>query len=434
MFEQDAPANLSPYTHKAKVRPEKRDEDLQQARQPQHQTSKTGGKKRPGALNAVPVVPRGMELVESAVKRASRVGPTKGIKNEGAKARNMVAKQLDSLTKELTVPLGRWIKGFPVPSALHPFEIALLELTLGDGRYEKTIGRVNSLRKKLLEVGKGHAARAAKAGSKYDCMLCRDEGFAEMETIYRKDMNAVDSLKNMAKDLRMLPVVEPEVPTLVLVGAPNVGKSSLVRMLSSGQPDVQNYPFTTRGIQLGHFFVDSERHVVTDTPGLLNREEDERNAMERLTIASIEHLPTCVVFVMDLTGLCGTSFKDQLAIREHLKDRFPNRPWMDVLSKGDLLPANPSGSVAPTPSISSASKLGASPLTTQEMVAPPPGSVYDIEDPSALLAAVTCAAEVTPHALKVSIVTEEGIEQLKYAVLDLLRNQVSLQQESELAM
>lgn len=63
---------------------------------------------------------------------------------------------------------------------------------------------------------------------------------------------------------------------------------------------------------------------VTDTPGLLNREEDERNAMERLTIASIEHLPTCVVFVMDLTGLCGTSFKDQLAIREHLKDRFPS--------------------------------------------------------------------------------------------------------------
>lgn len=35
---------------------------------------------------------------------------------------------------------------------------------------------------------------------------------------------------------------------------------------------------------------------------------------------------------------------------------------------------------------------------------------------------------------QVSIVTEEGIEQLKYAVLDLLRNQVSLQQESELAM
>lgn len=40
-----------------------------------------------------------------------------------------------------------------------------------------------------------------------------------METIYRKDMNAVDSLKNMAKDLRMLPVVEPEVRASVAATA-----------------------------------------------------------------------------------------------------------------------------------------------------------------------------------------------------------------------
>ena len=31
------------------------------------------------------------------------------------------------------VPLGRWVKGFPNPGALHPFEVALLELTQGDG-------------------------------------------------------------------------------------------------------------------------------------------------------------------------------------------------------------------------------------------------------------------------------------------------------------
>ena len=66
------------------------------------------------------------------------------------------------------VPLGRRVEGFPNPGALHPFEVALLELTLGGGRYEKTMNRVNSLRKRLLEVGKGHAARVSKAGSKYE--------------------------------------------------------------------------------------------------------------------------------------------------------------------------------------------------------------------------------------------------------------------------
>lgn len=46
------------------------------------------------------------------------------------------------------------------------------------------------------------------------------------------------------------------------MGAPNVGKSSLVQLLSSGLPEVQNYPFTTRSIKMGHFYVDGRRHQV----------------------------------------------------------------------------------------------------------------------------------------------------------------------------
>lgn len=37
--------------------------------------------------------------------------------------------------------------------------------------------------------------------------------------------------------------------------------------------------------------------------------------MERLTLASLQHLPTAVLFVADLTGECGTSVADQWRIR-----------------------------------------------------------------------------------------------------------------------
>ena len=107
-----------------------------------------------------------------------------------------------------------------------------------------------------------------------------------------------------------MPVVDPEKPTLCLVGAPNVGKSSLVRVLSTGKPEVCNYPFTTRGILMGHISFNYDRFQVADTLGLLARKDDDRNNLEKLTIVVLSHLPTAVLFVHDLTGECGTSPSD----------------------------------------------------------------------------------------------------------------------------
>ena len=138
-----------------------------------------------------------------------------------------------------------------------------------------------------MQVGDADAARTFMAQG---CLF---------HLIMTNCMHAVDELKDVAKSLRRLPVVEPELPTVsafegrgsctssmrptgghstlsilistqslahwqvALVGAPNVGKSSLVQLLSSGLPEVQNYPFTTRSIKMGHFYVDSRRHQVT---------------------------------------------------------------------------------------------------------------------------------------------------------------------------
>ena len=201
-----------------------------------------------------------------------------------------------------------------------------------------------------------------------------------------------------------------------------------MRAISSGTPEVNNYPFTTRGMTLGHVqvFWESEQEValgnvagvsipseqllsqeklikrgiktrrmkekemlqeysressgvakgggddvstqqslhsgnnstpkapvisnkvipisqlcqIMDSPGILRREETEvRNEMEELTLAAMAHLPTAVMYVMDLSGGAGdkcSSVEDQLILRRDLRARFPRRPWIDVISKVDL--------------------------------------------------------------------------------------------------
>jgi Nucleolar GTP-binding protein 1 (NOG1) len=61
---------------------------------------------------------------------------------------------------------------------------------------------------------------------------------------------------------------------------------------------------------------------VMDSPGLLLREDhEERNEMEALTMAAMQHLPTAVIFVMDLSGEAGEKFSsvsDQLQLRRQV--------------------------------------------------------------------------------------------------------------------
>jgi nucleolar GTP-binding protein len=77
-----------------------------------------------------------------------------------------------------------------------------------------------------------------------------------------------------------------------------------------------------------------------DSPGLLRRDDVAlRNEMEELTLAAMAHLPTAVMYVLDLSGGAGdrcSSVEDQLVLRREVRARFPRRPWIDVVAKADL--------------------------------------------------------------------------------------------------
>ncbi|MCE2055324.1 hypothetical protein HAX54_042415 [Datura stramonium] len=186
-----------------------------------------------------------------------------------------------------------------------------------------------------------HSCNLLQSLSKREAEERLNEGLTRVEEIFDRDGKVVDELLNIAKTLRAMPVVDLETPTLCLVGAPNVGKSSLVRVLSTGKPEICNYPFTTRGILMGHINLSYQNFQVTDTPGILRRCDEDRNNLEKLTLAVLTHLPTAVLYVHDLSGECGMSPSDQFVIYKEMRERFSSHIWLDVVSKCDLLQASP---------------------------------------------------------------------------------------------
>ncbi|KAA3454985.1 nucleolar GTP-binding protein 1-like isoform X1 [Gossypium australe] len=375
-----------------------------------------------GAFQKLPMVMPSVDIFQSASRKAKRVLPTKGIANVAKRERNRGAKQLDALMKELAVPLRGYIENFPKRIYLHPYERSLIELTFGAGNYEEVLKKVDALRKKVVSVGKEHASLCAKSLSKKEAEERLTEGLEKLQEIFKCEGQAIDDLLYIAKTLRAMPVVDLEMPTLCLVGAPNVGKSSLVRLLSTGKPEVCtttcrpritvwdlykinipssaigtetvcNYPFTTRGILMGHITLDYQHFQVTDTPGLLKRCDEDRNNLEKLTLAVLSHLPTAILYVHDLSGQCGMSPSDQFIIYKEISERFGNHLWLDVISKCDLLKESP--------------------------------VVFITEDREVDHLELAKYRKIGPKgALRVSVKNEDGIDKLKTKVHELLMAQM----------
>ena len=137
--------------------------------------------------------------------------------------------------------------------------------------------------------------------------------------------------------MRRFPTIDPLDPCIVVAGAPNVGKSALISALSSGEPEVNAYPFTTKRLHVGHFEHRRRIYQMVDTPGLLDRPMVERNDIEMQAIAALENVGSIAVYLMDPSESGGNSMLTQENLLAEVTDMLGDTPVLVVDGKMDLL-------------------------------------------------------------------------------------------------
>jgi len=226
--------------------------------------------------------------------------------------------------------LANIVRRFPSFEQLPTFYYELADVLVGIEKLKMSLASVDWASRKIHEVSRSYVGKIRDADLPEPV---RKEAFGRIASIVKsinKDLLFLNEARNI---LRKLPDVHDE-PTIVIAGYPNVGKSSFVSKITGATPEIAAYPFTTKGVAIGHFIRNDIRYQVMDTPGLLDRPMAERNNIERQAITAIHFLDAVVMFIIDPSESCGYEIEDQKRLLAEIRENF-DLPLLVVANKSD---------------------------------------------------------------------------------------------------
>ena len=174
-------------------------------------------------------------------------------------------------------------------------------------------------RKVVLKGGKG-----GKGNARFATPTRRTPGFAEL--------GEVTVERTLTLELKTIADVG-------LLGFPNVGKSTLLSVLTNAKPKIANYHFTTLSPNLGVIKAFDKSYVIADIPGLI----EGAAAGYGLGHTFLRHVERVrlLIHVVDISGIEGRDpVSDYRTIREELKqynEQLASLPEIVVANKIDLV-------------------------------------------------------------------------------------------------
>jgi len=297
--------------------------------------------------------------IDVAFSRANKRAGQQRSKLKGKKLNRMKKSRIMELDKIATVritlinQMDKILNSYPQTAHLDIFYLELVKSTLDYYMLKKSLGALNWVKKQITVLFKKYNEKIKKSQKLEYINKYRNEFYGRAVSVLKQVKKNLEYLEHARKVMRDYPSIKTGMPTIVIAGYPNVGKSTLLRKLTSAKPAVASYPFTTKKIMLGYL---GKKIQFIDTPGLLDRPIGKRNQIERQAILALKHLAEKMIFMLDPSETCGYEIKDQIKLMNEMKKSLRVETIV-VLNKIDL--ASPE-------QMSKVSKLKAIPISAEK--------------------------------------------------------------------
>ena len=289
----------------------------------------------------IPTVLLEDEVLDKAFSRARKAADRVDDPDKVFRVRKQMNRMVQTAADVIYSQFTEMVECWPSLDQSPQFDVAMIDACVGCDDYRHHLSMLQWAAKRITAISGQNPKKIVRTARTELMHDARKEAYGRISTVMRQVGKSLLWLSEARETLKKLPTINSELPCVVVCGAPNVGKSAFISALSSGNMEVNHYPFTTKQIHVGHFFHRRLQHQLVDTPGLLDRPMINRNAIEMQAIAALENTGSLVLFLLDGSEQCGTPMEEQLNLLEEVKGLLPETDLLVVSSKADLLNPKP---------------------------------------------------------------------------------------------
>ena len=285
----------------------------------------------------IPTIPTPDEILDKGFSRGKKAADLLRTQKipKNLKGKKLEERRVVTACQVIKDKLKSILDAVPEIEELHPFYQDYIDITVGVDSMKQALGALNWAYGILAQLEREYSNKFKRNPSERASSIQR-EAYGRIASVVNKIEKDLDFLDFAKASLRNMPTIDFDATTIVIAGFPNVGKSTLLRQLSGADPQVANYPFTTKGIQIGH----TERHWKSiqfiDTPGLLDRPVLDMNDIEMNAIVALEHLADAILFIFDGSETCGFHLENQYNLLKQIEKIFSEIPIIYLFNKMDI--------------------------------------------------------------------------------------------------
>ena len=199
----------------------------------------------------IPTVLRSQEIIDKSFHKASNIVEPYFPKKED-KIRKEITDRISTIESIACGHLDKLIRKFPTIETLNPFYYDLIDLMFDVDRYKLSLGNVQWTTNKIKDFSTVYIKKlkSLKTIDNMNSVMKTYYGrFSSLINNINKDLLYLGECKNY---LKRLPGIIMNIPTFIIAGIPNSGKSSLITKLTGTNTEIASYPFTTKEILLGY--------------------------------------------------------------------------------------------------------------------------------------------------------------------------------------